>query len=241
MRVMNVHSFFSVVVISMALITLPGCGGGGGGDSSTTTTTPPVDMTSHMVSLGTATFETNVNLPASSRNFSNNNSNLYHGSSFTMAGFGARVGQTLAISFTSNTIDSVPTIQMSMNFGGGTVETYDIACGTDGALYNLQAAGRTGNNFTITGNATTPPIFLPATITNGATWSGGFTQSDAMSIISVSATGPASGAPGEIHFRKASSGGSPQLEYYIKVGFGLTDITTNTDVDGYKTNLTSSG
>ena len=103
---------------------------------------------------------------------------------------------------------------------------------TNGAIYNLQTGGRLddmGNpstdNWIASNSGQAPRVFLPATITSGATWTGGFASST-MEIISSSATSPG-GVPQCIQVRETVSSGFK--DWWLKPGGGYVEIVHGTN------------
>lgn len=163
-----------------------------------------------------------------SRTLTFNNSNFPTAATYALTGTGSWGGTSLTFSFSNVVTAGVNAVRLSLAYsGGGPTETYDLAISTSGAIYNLQTAGRVdgmGNpstdNWVASNGGQTPRIFLPATITSGATWTGGFANIS-MSIVSSSATSPG-GVPQCIQVRETI--GMVTKDWWLKPGAGYVEI-----------------
>jgi len=224
----------TIVVVGL----LTSCGGGSSGSSTPAAPVTPTAPGNGLVTFANGIkFNTNVDPTSSGFQYDaepgSSQWNFPVQPNYTLTGYGAEVGLTIAFTFSRPTSSIIIASYiepgtMTMTFTNGQVENRYLANDTLGGLYLLGKLSTPSepDDFLITNTSQSPQAFLGPSTLNGATWTGGFEGSDAMSILSTTATAP-SGELNCIEIQQNSSGTITDWWYLPGTGFVDTQRTTN--------------
>jgi hypothetical protein len=165
---------------------LTSCGGGSSGSSTPAAPVTPTAPGNGLVTFANGIkFNTNVDPTSSGFQYDaepgSSQWNFPVQPNYTLTGYGAEVGLTIAFTFsrpTSSVIIAsyIEPGTMTMTFTNGQVENRYLANDTLGGLYLLGKLSTPSepDDFLITNTSQSPQAFLGPSTLNGATWTGGF-------------------------------------------------------------------